>query len=107
MDIFVPPSLNNADAALNLADSLAKLLDPKERAKIADDIKAHHALNDAQAKKHTDALTLIKKHQDILDETKRTEIKNRKESVVRIRLKKILKLIALQSAVKSLINGLT
>jgi chromosome segregation ATPase len=80
-EISIPPSLAAADINSSLADSLAKLVDPKERAKIADDIKAHHALNDVEAKKHTDAINLIKQHQSILDETKRTEVKNKQESL--------------------------
>lgn len=75
--IFVPASLNTADAVLGLADSLAKLLEPKERAKIADDIRAHHALNMIETKKHADALALIKQHQGILDETNRVSTKNK------------------------------
>jgi hypothetical protein len=80
-DIFIPSSLSTADANLSLANSLAILVDPKERAKIADDIKAHHALNVAEAKKHADAIALIKQHQGILDEIKRTEAKNKQDSL--------------------------
>lgn len=80
MDIFVPASLSNADIALGLASSLAKLLDPAERAKIADDIKTHHALNDIEAKKHADAKALIKQHQAILDETKNISEQNKKDA---------------------------
>src|ERR1700679_165376 len=69
--IYTPPSLNTADTILNLADSLVKLLDPKERGKIADEIKAHHALNDTEAKKHAEAISLIEKHKSILEETQR------------------------------------
>lgn len=79
MDIFVPPSLSSADATLKIADALQKLLDPKERQKIEADVKAHHALNDAEAKKAEDARALIKQHQSVLDETKRISEKNKKE----------------------------
>lgn len=79
-DIFVPQSLNQAVASLSIAESLAKLVDPKERAKIADDIKSHHALNETEEKKHSDALSLIKKHQEILDETRVVSEKNKIES---------------------------
>lgn len=79
-DIFCPPSLSAANAVLSLADSLTKLLDPKERAKIIDDIKTHHALNDAEAKKHAEASSLIKQNQDILDETKRLSEKNKADA---------------------------
>lgn len=80
-DIFTPASLNAADANLSLANSLAILVDPKERAKIADDIKAHHALNVAEAKKHADAIALIKQHQGILDETLRVQAENKQDSL--------------------------
>lgn len=79
MDIFVPPSLKNADASLSLAESFSVLLDPVKRKAIADDIKAHHALNDTEAKKAADALTLIKQHSDILAETRISEDKISKE----------------------------
>ncbi len=69
--ITIPPSLNSADANLALADSLAKLLDPKERAKIADDIKAHHALNDTESRKAEEARKIIAEHLSILEETKK------------------------------------
>lgn len=72
-DIFIPPALANADAALSLASSLEVLVDPVKRAKIADDIKAHHALNDTEKKKSEDARALIQKHADILSETQATE----------------------------------
>lgn len=77
-DISVPRSLTAADAALSFADSLTKLIDPALRAKIADDIKAHHALNETEAKKADDARSLIKKNQDILDETIRISYQNKK-----------------------------
>jgi hypothetical protein len=76
-DIFVPASLNSADVSLSIANSLSVLVDPKERAKIADDIKAHHALNDIEAKKAAEARALIKQHQDILNETNRVAEKNK------------------------------
>lgn len=78
-DIFTPPSLSSANASLNIAESLAKLLDPKERQKIADDIKSHHALNDTEAKKASDARALIKEHSDILQETRNAEARIAKE----------------------------
>src|ERR1700733_5271301 len=80
MDIFVPASLSAADANLSLAQSLAVLIDPKERAKIADDIKAHHALNESEAKKASDARNLIKQHSDILEETNRVTAQNKKDA---------------------------
>lgn len=80
MDIFVPASLTHADIVLSLATSFEKLLDPKERAKIADDIKAHHALNTIEAKKADDAKSLIKQHTAILDETKKISEQNKKDA---------------------------
>ena len=71
-DISVPHSLNEAKATLNLADSFAKILDPNERKKIADDIVKFHALNDTEAKKAEDARNLIKQNADILAETQKT-----------------------------------
>ena len=71
MEIFVPASLNHSEVTLSIADSLAKLLDPTERQKIADDIVSYHALNDTEAKKHADALALINQYQGVLDENKR------------------------------------
>jgi hypothetical protein len=76
-DIFVPASLSTADSVLNLAESLTKLLDPKERAKIADDIKAHHALNETEAKKSAEARALMKQHQDVLAENKKISEQNK------------------------------
>lgn len=73
MDIFVPPSLKSADASLSLAESLSILIDPSKRKAIADDIKAHHALNDTEAKKAEDARSLIKEHTSVLNETKASE----------------------------------
>lgn len=80
MEIFVPPSLSTADATLKIAEALQKLTDPKERQKIETDIVAHHALNDAEAKKASDARALIKQHQAVLDETKRIFEQNKKDT---------------------------
>lgn len=64
--ISSPHSLTNADSLLYLADALKALLDDSQRAKIAADIKAHHALNDTEAKKAVDALAVIKEQSDAL-----------------------------------------
>lgn len=78
-DISIPHALNQASLALSFVDSLSKLLDPSERKKISDDIKNHHALNESEFKKSEEARLLIKKHQEILDETKKVSEKNEQE----------------------------
>lgn len=78
-DIAAPRNLSNANAILSLADSFAKILDPSERKKIADDIREFHALNETEAKKAEDARSLIKKHTDILEETRRNSASNEQE----------------------------
>lgn len=78
-DISVPHSLASANAGLSLAESLARLLDPAERKKIADDVCAHNALNDTEAKKAQEAREMIQKHQVVLDETRALEGKLAKE----------------------------
>jgi len=78
-DIAVPHSLSNANAGLSLAESLAKLLDPAERKKIADDVRSFNALNETEAKQAKEARELIKKNGDILDETRKTEGRIAKE----------------------------
>lgn len=78
--IFVPPSLSQETAALSIAASLAKLIDPKTRAEVEESVKAHHALNEAEAKKHAEALATIKKNSDILSEGKKISDKNKKDA---------------------------
>lgn len=70
-EIFVPSSLTGADAAKGILEQLEKLNDPENRKKIEADIMAAHKLNETEAKKAAEARSLIKKHQDILDETRR------------------------------------
>lgn len=71
MSIYVPPSLSTADAVFNIAVQLEKLNSPTARKKIEEDIIAAHALNETEAKKLDEAKELIKKHSDILQETRR------------------------------------
>lgn len=68
-----PQSLLNADATIDIAEALVKLIDPKERQRISDDIKAFHALNDTEAKQASEARVLIKRNADILKQNQETE----------------------------------
>lgn len=73
-DIFVPRVLTDIESVIKFLTPISKQIsDPKEREKIADDIKAFHALNEIEFKKSSDARDLIKRHSDILTETKKTE----------------------------------
>jgi len=79
MTINNPPALNEADSALKFVTLFQKLMDPVQRKTIADDITAFHALNDTEAKKAADARDLIKKHTEILNDTKRISEQNAKD----------------------------
>lgn len=71
MDIFVPQSLNGADAVLAMVAQMENLLDTNKRKAMTDDIIKFHALNDTEKKKADEARALIKQHADILEETRK------------------------------------
>lgn len=70
-DIFVPPSLNGADAVLAMVSQMENLLDTNKRKAMTEDIVRFHALNDAEKKKADDSRALIKQHTEVLEETRR------------------------------------
>jgi hypothetical protein len=70
-EIFVPASLNGADAVLAMVAQMENLLDVNKRKAMTEDIVKFHALNEAEKKKAADARALIKQHTDILEETRR------------------------------------
>lgn len=70
-DIFVPQSLNGADAVLAMVQQMENLLDNNKRKAMTDDIIKFHALNDTEAKKAADARALIKQHTDVLEQTRK------------------------------------
>lgn len=80
-DINIPHQLAKFEAGFELVATLQQLGtgwgDTSQ--KIKDDIKAFHALNDTEKKKHADALALIDKHSSILTETQRVAEQNKKE----------------------------
>jgi hypothetical protein len=71
MDIFVPQSLNGADAVLAMVSQMENLLDTNKRKAMTEDIIKFHALNDAEAKKAADARAMIKQHTDVLEQTRK------------------------------------
>lgn len=79
-DLNIPHVLTNADSALKfLIPIVEQLSDDKKRKAIESDIKNFHALNDSESKKHDEAKSLIKKHSDVLDETRSIAESNKKE----------------------------
>jgi hypothetical protein len=78
MSIFIPPSLSSADAIVKTIPLLEQLVG--NRATIESDIKSFHALNEAEAEKAQKARDLIKEHFDILEETRKTSLKNQDDS---------------------------
>lgn len=70
-DISVPKSLSSAEAILSLATSLQTFIDPSERKKIADEVRAFHALNDTEARKAQEARDTIKQNSSILQENQK------------------------------------
>lgn len=64
--INTPPSLSSAQSVMDIAENLTKILDPKYKEKVAQDIADLHALNAEEAAKHDSARKLIKKHEATL-----------------------------------------
>lgn len=78
-DVFIPPSLSNADAIAKAIPILSTLVN--DRKSIESDIKSFHALNDTEAKKAQEARSTIKIHEQTLVEIKKTEAIVEKEKV--------------------------
>lgn len=65
-----PPQLSQLQSGLDSIKILSELNNPSSIKSIEQKIIAFHALNDTEAKKAQEARDLIKKHSDILEETK-------------------------------------
>lgn len=73
-DIFLPRSLEAAEAILALKPAMEQILN--NRKSIEDDIRKFHALNDTEAKKSEEARALIKKNSDILETARKISEEN-------------------------------
>ena len=71
-EISRPSQLSGADSVLSLVTLFQKILDPKEREKISEDIVNFHKLNEDEAQKAIEARATLKKHSDIMAENTRT-----------------------------------
>lgn len=70
-----PGSLSEAQSVLGIANAIAKVLDPKNKERIAKDIADLHALNEDEQAKYADARDTIATNAAILAETQEAAAK--------------------------------